>query len=321
MASANSTFTEIASTTFRKHKKGFKDNISERNALLRKINSKGNKRTEDGGLSIVEPLDYAQNSTYQRFSGYDLLNVQASDVLSAAEFNWKQIAIHITASGLELRQNSGTSQIEKLVAARIKNAVRTFKNNFSSDLYSAGSLTNQIGGLQQIVADTNTNTVGGIDANTWSFWRNNVFDLSDNAVTLSSSTIENSMLLPMWLTVDRGEGDCPDLIMMDPVHYAFFVASQTSLKRYASADELKAGAVSLKYMTADVMFDTTASGIPASHTYMLNTNYIKLVVHEDADMDEMEQKSPVNQDAEVIPILWMGNLTISNRDMQSVAKA
>ena len=321
MPSANSTFTEIASTTFRKHKKGFKDNISERNALLKKINSKGNKRTEDGGLSIVEPLDYAQNSTYQRFSGYDLLNVQASDVLSAAEFNWKQIAIHITASGLELRQNSGTSQIEKLVAARIKNAVRTFKNNFSSDLYSAGSLTNQIGGLQQIVADTNTNTVGGIDANTWSFWRNNVFDLSDNGVTLSATTIENSMLLPMWLTVDRGEGDCPDLIMMDPAHYTFFVASQTSLKRYASAEELKAGAVSLKYMTADVMFDTTASGIPASHTYMLNTNYIKLVVHEDADMDEMEQKSPVNQDAEVIPILWMGNLTISNRDMQSVAKA
>lgn len=318
MASANSTFTEIVSTTFRKHKKGFKDNITNRNALLKRINGKGNKRTEDGGLSIVEPLDYASNSTYMRYSGYDLLNVQASDVLSAAEYNWKQVAIHITASGLELRQNSGTSQIEKLVAARIKNAIRTFQNNFSSDLYSAGSLTNQIGGLQQIVADTNTNTVGGIDANTWTFWRNGVFDLSVNSVTLSATTIENSMLLPMWLTVDRGEGDCPDLILMDPVHYAYFVASQTSLKRYASAKDLEAGAISLKYMTADVTYDTTASGIPTTHTYMLNTNYIKLVVHEDADMDEMDQKNPVNQDAEVIPILWMGNLTCSNRNMQVV---
>ena len=119
MSSANSTFTEIATTAFRKHKKGFKDNVSERCALLKKINSKGNKRTEDGGLSIVEPLDYAQNSTYQRFSGYDLLNVQASDVLSAAEFNWKQIAIHITASGLELRQNSGTSQISRAARSTV----------------------------------------------------------------------------------------------------------------------------------------------------------------------------------------------------------
>lgn len=321
MASANSTFTEIATTTYRKHKKGIKDNISERNALLKRINGKGNKRTENGGISIVEPLDYASNTTYQRYSGYDLLNVQASDVLSAAEFNWKQVAIHITASGLEMRQNSGDTQIEKLVAARLKNAIRTFKNNFSSDLWSAGSLTNQIGGIQHIVADTNTNTVGGIDANTWTFWRNNVFDLSDNSVTLSAATIENSMLLPMWLAVDRGGDDCPDLIVMDTTHYTYFEASQTSLKRYASASDAQAGIVTLKYKTADVTWDTTASGIPASHTYMLNTNYIKLVVHEDADMDEVDEKTPVNQDAVVIPIIWQGNLTISNRDMQNVAKA
>jgi hypothetical protein len=68
------------------------------------------------------------------------------------------------ASGRELRINSGESQIINLAKARLKNAIRTFTNSFSSDLYSAGSLTNQINGLQAIVADTNTNTVGGIDA-------------------------------------------------------------------------------------------------------------------------------------------------------------
>ena len=132
MASANSTFTELVTTTFRRHRKGFKDNLSERNAFLKKIYKKGNYRTEEGGLSIVEPLDYAQNSTYQRYSDWDLLNIQQSDVLSAAEFTWKQIAMHIVASGRELRINSGPAQIEKLVAARLKNAFRTFDNNFSS---------------------------------------------------------------------------------------------------------------------------------------------------------------------------------------------
>lgn len=321
MASANSTFTELVTTTFRTHKKGIKDNISERIALYKRMKQKGNMREEDGGLSIVEPLDYAANTTYQRYSDWDVLNVQQSDVLSAAEYNWKQIAIHVVASGRELRINSGDAQIEKLVASRIKNAIRTFQNNFSSDLYSSGSLSNQIGGLQHIVADTNTNTVGGIDASTWSFWRNTVFDLSDNSVTISSTTIENDAMLPLWLSIDRGAGDSPDLIIMDTVYYTHFEKSQTSIKRYASADSVQAGLVSLKYKTADVIFDTSASGIPASHAYFLNTNYLKLVTHSDANMDQMEKKEPANQDGEMIPILWMGNLTCSNRKLQGVIHA
>lgn len=318
---ANSVFTELVITTHRKHRKGFKDNLTERNELLKRMYKKGNYRTEDGGTSIVEPLDYAQNSTYQRYSDMDLLNISASEVLSGAEFQWKQIAIHVIASGREIRINSGSdTQLEKLVSSRMKNAYRTFDNNFSADLYSAGSLSNQIGGLQALVADTNTNTVGGIDANTWTFWRNTVLDLSDNSITMSATTIEPDCLLPTWLLIDRGQGDSPDLIVMDANHYKFFEASQVSFKQYINSSDAKAGFVSLKYKTADVTYDTTASGIPANHTYMLNTNYIKLVTHRDADLDAMEKKEPVNQDGEVVPILWMGNLTISNRKMQAVIK-
>ena len=61
---ANGTFTELVTTTLRNHKKGIKDNITNRNALLNRMYKKGNYRTEDGGLSIVEPLDYNSNSTY-----------------------------------------------------------------------------------------------------------------------------------------------------------------------------------------------------------------------------------------------------------------
>lgn len=251
-------------------------------------------------------------------SDWDRLNIAQSDVLSAAEYTWKQIAMHIVASGRELRINSGETQIAKLVAARMKNAMRSFDNSFSSDLYSAGSLSNQIGGLQHIVADTNTNTVGGIDANTWTFWRNTVFDLSSNSVIIGSTTIENDAMLPLWLSIDRGAGDSPDLIIMDTTYFTYFEKSQTSLKRYANADEAQAGLVSMKYKTADVTYDTSGSGIPSAHAYFLNTNYLKLVVHEDADLDEMPKKNPIDQDGEVVPLIWMGNLTCSNRKLQGV---
>ena len=96
------------------------------------------------------------------------------DVLSAAEYQWRQIAINVVASGLELRTNSGGSRIINLVKSRMKNAMRTFKNNFSADLYSDGTLPNQIGGLQVLASDLGTGTVGGIDSSVWTFWRNNV---------------------------------------------------------------------------------------------------------------------------------------------------
>lgn len=316
---ASSTFTELVTTTYRNHKSKVVDNISNRNAFLKRIKKRGNYKTEDGGLTVAIPLDYAANSTYQRYSDWDVLNISQSEVLSAAEYQWRQIAIHVVASGRELRINSGDSQIVKLASARIKNAIRTFSNNFSSDLYSAGSLTNQVNGLAAVVAETNTNTVGGIDANQWSFWQNTVLDASDTVTTPSASNIENGLMLPMWLSLDRGPDDQPDLIVCNTTYYQYFEGSQVSLKRYTDSGTVTGGFTGLKYKGADVVFDTSASGIQ-SNMYFLNTEYLGVFAHRDADMDEMSDKEPVNQDGSVIPILWMGNVWCSNRKLQGVIK-
>ena len=67
---------------------------------------------------------------------------------------------------------------------------------------------------------------------------------------------------------------------MDNTYYQYFEASQTSIKRYMDSSAMPtAGLVSLKYKGADVYFDGN-SGIPAEQFYMLNSNYIELVVHQ-----------------------------------------
>jgi len=284
------------------------------------MTEKGRIRLEDGGLSIVQPLDYAENTTYQRYSGYDVLNVAASDVISAAEFPWRQVSVNVAASGLEIRTNSGANRIINFVKAKIKNAQRTMANGLSDDLYSDGTASNQMNGLQAIIADAGTGTVGGINSSTFSFWQNQVRDASDNSVTVSAATIEAGMMLPLWLATTRGN-DTPDLIVMDPVYFAFYEASQSSLKRYAPSDDGKGGMISMKYKTADVFFDSTASGIPASHMYFINTDFLELVAHQDANMEIMPELRSVNQDAIVIPILFQGNLVVSNRARQGVGKA
>lgn len=317
------TFTELVSTTYRNHKKSFADNVSTHNALWKRLSEKGRIRLEDGGLSIVCPLEYATNSTFQRYSGFDTLNIQAVDVLTSAEFAWKQAAENVAISGLEMRSNSGESRIINFTKAKIKNAMNSFKNNMSSDIYSDGTASNQINGLQALVSNAGTGTVGGINSTTFTFWKSIVQSAAaplqgGSAITPSATTIE-SLMLPLWIKLTRGT-DMPDLIVADPIYFSYFEQSQTSLKRYTADENGRGGMISMKYKSADVFFDA-ATLVPASSMYMLNTDYIELVVHRDANMEMMDDLRSINQDAIVIPILWMGNATVSNRSLQGIVKA
>lgn len=322
-ASTFNVFSELVSTTYRNHSKEVADNVTKHNALYRRLVEGGKIRLEDGGLSITQPLEYAANSTYTRYSGYDVINTSPVDVISAAEFLWKQVAVSLSVSGLEMRTNSSDSRIINLVKSKIKNAQHSLANGLSTDIYSDGTATNQINGLQALVADAGTGTVGGINSSTYPFWQNKVQSAAaplqgGSAITVSPTTIE-SLMLPLWLALTRG-ADQPDLIVLSDDYFTFYEQSQSSLKRYAADESGKGGMVSMKYKTADVFFDSSG-GIPSAHGYFLNTKYIDLVVHQDANMTMSEDIRSINQDAIVKLILWQGNLAIANRSLQGVLKA
>ena len=76
----------------------------------------------------------------------------------------------------------------------------------------------------------------------------------------------------------------------------------------------------MMYKTAPVFFDSSG-GIPAAHAYFLNTDYIDLVIHQDADMTLLDDVQSINQDAMVKTMLFMGNLVVSNRMLQGCMKA
>ena len=315
MASPNSAFTEMVSATLRNHPAEIADNVSSHNALFARLRKRGKLKVVGGGYEIVRPLDYAENSTYQRYSGYEQLNVQASDVISSARYDWKQAAVHVTASGLEVRQNSGKERIIDLAAARARNAMRTMANNLSVDLYSLGTADGgkQIGGLQQIITQDGTGTVGGIDASTYTFWKNKFKDLA-GAVAGDIGGKMNDL----WMDLVRGT-DKPDMIVSSNELYSLYWDGLTDLQRYASDDkEATMGFTTLKFQTADVFHDG-GSGIPANTMYFLNTDYLELVAHRDANMTTLDDKVSINQDAVVIPIIFQGNLCCSNRSLQGVA--
>jgi hypothetical protein len=312
MPSPNSTFTEMVSTTLRNHAREVVDNISENNALLRQMKSRGNIKTESGGYELAFPLEYAENQTYQRYSGYDTLNVQASDVISAARFDWAQIALHVTASGRELRMNNSREAMIKLVKARITNAKHTASNNLSIDLYSDGALTNQIGGLAHLVNSAGTGTVGGIDSSTYTFWQNQFHEFSGTPGTANIGTMMNQA----WLETVFGN-DKPDLIVFSHDYYSFYEGSLQANQRYMRADSAKLGFDELMYKSAPVIFDDNSNfGTTAKVGYFLNTKYLYLIQHSEAQWTQDDEKKPINQDAVVVPLYWMGQMVCTNRSRQ-----
>src|SRR5882762_4003443 len=164
---------EIVTTTLRSRTGVLADNMSRNNALLTRLNRKGKIKTFSGGRTIVQELNYANNQTFQYYSGYQVLNIAPSQTFSAAEYPIRQAAVAVSISGLEELQNSGEEAIIDLLESRIENAEDTFMNGLSQGIYGDGTVTNSVGGLQLLVATSPTSgVVGGIDRSQWSFWQN-----------------------------------------------------------------------------------------------------------------------------------------------------
>lgn len=310
---------EIVATTLRSRTGKAADNVTKNTALLNRLRRKGNVDPVDGGRTIMQELEYAENGTYKRYSGYEALNISPSDVFTYAEFNYAQAAVAVSMSGLEMIQNSGEAASIKLLAGRIKNAERTMQNNISGDIYSDGTADGgrQINGLQALVAATNTNTVGGINASTYTFWQNKVYrSVTDGGAAATTANIL-SYMNRLWVQLVRGN-DKVDLIPADNNYYRLYMESLQSIQRIASSEMAEAGFESLKYMTADVVLDGGfGGGCPTNTMYMLNTNYVFFRPAASRNFVPLgDDRYAVNQDAMVKLIGFAGNLTTSNRFLQ-----
>lgn len=308
---------EIVTTTIQSRSGKLADNVSKNNAILRRLGKKGNIKPISGGDVILQELDYAENSTYTRYSGYETLNVAPSQVFTAASYNYKQAAVAITISGLEELQNAGEERIIDLLESRIRNAERTIANNISGDMYSDGTASGskQIGGLQLLVSDSpSTPTVGGIPSGTWTFWRNQ---------QAAAGTIANGSIVGVMNTIYsnlvRGN-DTPDLLIADNNYYNRYLSALQIIQRVTSDEMAQAGFVSLKYMNSDLVLDGGYGGnCPTDHMYFLNTNYLFFRPHSKRNMVPIgDDRFSINQDAMVKLIGFAGNMTTSNRFLQGV---
>lgn len=246
--------------------------------------------------------------------------MEASDVLTTANFDWKQANCNVTMSGLEEVQNSGAEAMHNLIKARIEVAEATLQNNISAALFYSNTEQGgkAIGGLQHLIADLPTSgTVGGIDRSSNSWWRNQYYDFSDNSVTASSTTIQHAMNV-IYLRSERGT-EHVDLIVAGENYFTYFEESLQAQQRFMDANEKAVGGFrGYKYKGATVFYDPNCN---TNRMYLLNSKYLHFRPAKSRNFVVLKDKVAVNQDASVTPLYWMGNLTISNAARHGVIVA
>ena len=308
---------ELMTMEIESRSKKLADNVSDNTALLNRLRRRGKVDPITGGRTIYQELDYDENSTYKRFSGFETLNIQPSEVFDAAEFNLRQVAVAITISRLEELQNAGKERMIPYMASRITNGERTMKNGLSGDIYSDGTASGgkQIDGLQAALPTSRaTGTYGGINRANHEFWRH-------QEETGTTATNIRAKMMALWVKICRNM-DKPDLIPMDNVFYQYYWAALQDLQRFTNPKMATMGFTNLKFDSADVILDGGVGGsCPASTAFFLNTNYLHWRPHADENMTPSRDRYATNQAALVKLVLFAGNLTCSNLSLQGRLRA
>lgn len=311
---------ELLTTTIENYSKTIADAVTDNIAFYKLLKDKGLIVKESGGYDLREPIYYNENSTVQWYSGYEPFNLTPQKVLDTSIYSWKQCGVSVSISGMEERQNADSKTRRfNLLAGRIENAKKSLANDMERVLFAdgTGSFGKELTGLAAHVSTTpSTGVHGGISAVDWSFWRNQATEFGE----LSAATIK-SILSTNITPLRRGTMDRVDVVLMgDDAWNAALEAFQTQQQ---TAQSLKGefGFESLVYNGAKLIHCGGLRGQLTTQTmYFLNTETFKLRVHESLNMSKIgDSRTPLDQDATVQLMGFMGNLTCNNRELNGVA--
>ena len=328
-------------TSLAAYRKTLIDNIGAINAFFHEIIKGELYEGQDGGAYIQEPLMYALAAA-DSYDGYDELSTLPTDGITDAIWQWRQCASPIAYSMKEVKQNK--QKIVDLVKSRIMQAEMGLQEYFSQSLlWGAGAdggaitspRTSPVNGslsiepLGELIAfdPTTSVSVGNINQNTSSWWRNKTF-------TASATTTYDQFLLDLdhaFNNTSLGTGGRVNIVLFDEISYEVFVHALYQKYRQTKTDEnfpFENTVYKNAVVTMDDKIPDAYTGVTNTATYgtgyLINSKFFKLRYEEDSDFEMLKDENgktfqkPVNGDSRVGHVAWMGNLTVNQRRKQGV---
>lgn len=287
------------------------DNIFRSNPLMMKLWKNGTKL--DGGAYIVQGLVYAEGPG-GAFEGMEEHDVSEAEIATAAIFNWKHYYASVTIRRMDELKNRGRAAFGRILSTRMRTAEKTLRNLLGQGIYSDGSFPKSITGVRAMVTGTGV-VYGNIDKTTNSWWRSQI----DSTSTLANLAADTDLSILRTLMGSATEdADSPNLITTTQTIYNTIYGLLPPLQRFGSGAMADAGFKSLLFEGRPIVVD---SHCPTGFLYMLNTDFIDFITHEDENFRWEPFQKPIKQAGRTGIIYWAGNLTGSNCRFQAAATA
>lgn len=304
------------------------DNFYRSNVLTYRLLA-SNKKVLKGGTQIEQPLLFSRFDTATWYTGFDVLDTTPQDVVKNAAYDWRNVAVTVTVDGPTLRKNSSPESIASLLTTYFEAARMELEDQLGIGIFSdAVTDSKLIDGIQGAIDNgTVAATYAGLNNRTTtnSFWQPRAGGLDTTTTTLTLAAMQT-----VFGSVTDGARH-PTLLVGTQGNYNRYWNVLQVQQRFPSqpmgSDEqlAKAGFTNLLFnnvpFAVDSHANTSRAGTTGDSLYFLNEDFITLAVHPDADMTMEDFIKPVNQDAMVAKLLWMGQLVFSNLQLQGALTA
>lgn len=261
-------FDNLLTSTLQEFREGLNEQWVQNNVVLKHM-EKESKDLIDGGISIVENLEYDDNSTVGWTGRTGTVSVAEDQFLTQARFIWATIVGAVSIYDHDLAQNTGKNALFNLFEAKTKNLQRTFDAQLETALLaSSTSNVNTINTLYDIVdsADPSLGSLGDIARATYTWWA------ATETASGSMATQGLEDIRTASATVSRSGSDPVNLHICTQTLYTAYQARLTPMERLQARGKGDAEFDSLTFGGKPVEYSFAAqSGIWLG----LNTKYLR----------------------------------------------
>lgn len=301
------------------------DQIFTSQAVLFLLKDGGYMEYAEGGRLFEATVEYAENTTFRSMSEMETLDTTRIDIFDAARYEQKIFAGTVVFSDLEVLRNAVANRKVDVVKAKLKNGVNSAMQSLNRMIQGDGTGNGgkDFDGMAKIISTTpTTGTVGGINAATWSFWRNRQ---ASGAKTSTAFDNLRSALESVHNQCSLGGAEKkPTGLYTDRATFEGYQSTLVTITRLVKDSDGEAEAdiawlnEALAFKGIPMVYDEDAT---SGEARFVNKNFIKLTVLKGAWMKMKDPVEPAAQLIRVHRVMTVGNLTASARRHLGVVSA